>query len=292
MRGYDRRRVEWLLLRASEAYAHVLRQRDALRERTRALEAEVAAAEGEARVSAASVAELVQRAATAEDELARARDARGELEGRLARVEGERAQAVADLQEATERVAELDARARAFEEAGGDRAGAVDEHPSPPVTTSAPPRDGSDEEAARLLLAAVRAAEELRESSRARALGTLQKARERVASVDAEVERERSALAEMQERRREAERVANEMLAEARAEAERVATERREAERLAAEIGDERSRVRKFLAGALSALDPGSAQSESLLADLSSRLPETGEKDDAAAPTHQAEPNG
>ena len=102
MRGYDRRRVDWLLQRASEAYAHVVRQRDTLRERSRSLEAEVAAAEGEARVSAASVAELTQRVAAAEDEARRAREARKEAEGRLATVEGERAQALADLQAATD----------------------------------------------------------------------------------------------------------------------------------------------------------------------------------------------
>ncbi len=292
MRGYDRRRVEWLLLRASEGYAHVLRQRDALRERTRSLEAEVAAAESEARVSAASVAELVQRASAAETEAARLREGRlevEELEERLLRVEREREQAVSDLRESAARVAELDARVQAFEEAG-ERAGAGDEEAAPSEALPASSRAGSDDEAGRLLLAAVRAADELRESSRARALGTLQRARERAASVDATVERERTAVAEMEERRREAERIANEMLAQARAEAERVAAERREAERLAAEISDERSRVRQFLVGALSALDPGGDLSESLLADLSSRLPEAGERDDSGDPARRADP--
>ena len=98
------------------------------------------------------------------------------------------------------------------------------------------------------------------------------------------MEREQTALAEAQDRRRDAERVASELLGQARAEAERVAAERREAERLAAEVGDERSRVRQFLAGALSALDPGGTGSEGLLADLSSRLPEPGERDEAVTP--------
>ncbi len=311
VRGYDRRRVESLLLRASEAYAHTLRQCDALRERARSLEAEVAAAESEARVSAASVAELVQRGAANEEEVARARAATQGLEERLARVEGERAQAVADLEEATGRIAELDARARAFEQTVV-RADAANEQPLP--AAAAPPPQGSDEEAARLLLAAVRTVEELRGSSRARALHTLRKARARAAAVDEATERERAVLAELQERRREAEqaadqilaaaraegervaverreaeRAADEILAAARAEAERVAVERREAERLAAEIGDERSRVRTFLAGALSALELEGTPSENLLADLSSRLPEAGEREGEAAPAHPSE---
>ena len=102
------------------------------------------------------------------------------------------------------------------------------------------------------------------------------------------LEREQTALAEAQDRRRDAERVASELLAQARAEAERVAAERREAERLAAEVGDERSRVRTFLAGALSALDPGTG-SEGLLADLSSRLPESGDRDEPVAPRPDAD---
>jgi hypothetical protein len=48
--------------------------------------------------------------------------------------------------------------------------------------------------------------------------------------------------------------------------------------------------VRQFLAGALSALDPGGDLSESLLADLSSRLPEAGERDDSGDPAHRADP--
>jgi len=282
LRGYDRRRVDWLLLRASEAYAHVVRQRDSLRERSRSLEAEVAAAEGEARVSAASVAELTQRIAAAEDEARRAREARTEAEGRLAAVEGERAQALTDLEAATGRAAELDARVRELEEAERRHVEAAAERVVEVAATA--PADVADEDAAGLLLAAVRAAEELRQSSRARALATLKRARERAVSLEAEVDREQAALAQMQDRRRDAERVASELLAQARAESERVAAERREAERLAAELGDERSRVRTFLAGALSALDPGGTGSEGILADLSSRLPEAGDRGEAVVP--------
>lgn len=211
MRGYDRGRVERLLLRASEGYGYVVRQRDALRERLRSLESDVAAAEGEARVSAASVAELTQRVAAAEAELERAREA-------------------------------------------GDQAG-----------RKLDPSD-SDEEAAGLLLAAVRAAEEIRVSSRDRALATLLRARARAAVATAALEREQRMLDEMQGRRLDAERVSAELLAQARAESERVATERREADRLTAALGDERARVRQFLSGALSALDPGGA-AEGLPAD-------------------------
>jgi uncharacterized protein involved in type VI secretion and phage assembly len=154
---------------------------------------------------------------------------------------------------------------------------------------AAPSPQVSDEEAARLLLAAVRTAEELRHSSRARALDTLMKARARAAAVDEATERERAVLAELQEQRREAEHAADQILAAARAEAERVAVERREAERLAAEIGDERSRVRTLLAGALSALELDGTPSENLLADLSSRLPDAGEREGEGAPAHPSE---
>ena len=252
MRGYDRNRVDRLLSRVSQDYLHVWLQRDTLRERLRSLEAEVQAAEGEARASATSVAELVQRVATVERELAQTRAAKEELEARLARSEGEREEAVR-------------------------RAGAV-ERPGPgpaASATPAPPQPRTDGEAARLLLSAARAAAELRDSARERAQNTLRAARERAASLAAETKRERSALAEMQERRREAERVADEVLARARAEAEHVA----------AAIGEERDRVRSLLSRALASLDVGvEASSASLLADLSARLRETGETDSAAPP--------
>lgn len=285
IRGYDRRRVEWLLLRASEAYAYVVRQRDAARERVRSLEAEVAAAEGEARVSAASVAELTQRVASAEEAARRALQARDEAAARLAAAEGGQAQALTDLHAANDRAAALGARVQELEEADSRRDEVAHEAVADVEPVTSPP----DAEAASLLVAAVRAAEELRQSSRARALATLKRARERAASVEAEVEREQGALAEAQDRRRDAERVAGELLEQARAEAERVAAERREAERLAAEVGDERRRMQTFLAGALSALEPSGGDSEGLLADLSSRLPEAGERDDALTPRPDAE---
>lgn len=289
IRGYERRRVEWLLLRASEAYAYVVRQRDTARERARSLEAEVAAAEGEARVSAASVAELTQQVAAAEEAARRALEARADAEKRLAGAESERERALADLQAANDRAAELGARVQELEEAAGRHAESAREAASDAAAAAGPSSTEPDAEAATLLVAAVRTAEELRQSSRARALETLKRARERAASVEAAVERERGALAEAQDRRRDAERVASELLAQARAEAERVAAERREAERLAAEVGDERRRMQTFLAGALSALEPSGAASEGLLADLSSRLPEAGERDDAVAPQPDGE---
>ncbi len=225
MRGYERRRVEWLLLRASDAYAYVVRQRDTARERIRALEGEVAATESEARVSAASVAELVQQVAAEQETARRAIAARDEAERRLASMEDEHRQALADLQVATDRAS-----------------------------------SDPDAEAASILVASVRAAEEIRRSSRARALATLARARERATAVAAEMEREQGALADARERRLDAERVAGELLERARAEAERVAMRRSETERLAAEVGDERRRVQELLVGALSALDPRSRE--------------------------------
>lgn len=240
IRGYERRRVEWLLLRASEAYAYVVRQRDAARDRIRSLEADAAAADGEARVSAASVAELTQRLASAEEATRRAVEAREKAEQRLLAVEAENDRTVS--------------------------------HADP------------DTEAASILVAAVRTAEELRQSSRARALATLTRARQRAAALAEEVDREERALGEARNRRAEAERVARELLDQARAEAERVAGERREAERLAAEIGDERRRVQALLAGALSALEPAGGRAAGMLADLSSRLPEAEARGDAGVP--------
>ena len=79
-----------------------------------------------------------------------------------------------------------------------------------------------DGEAARLLVAAAHAAEDVREASHARALQTLTQARERAEQIDAETERRRAALAEMEERCRQAEHEAGEILARARTEAESV----------------------------------------------------------------------
>lgn len=117
-----------------------------------------------------------------------------------------------------------------------------------------------DGEAARLLVAAAHAAEDVREASHARALQTLTQARERAEQIDAETERRSAALAEMEERCRQAEHEAGEILAGARAEAESVvaaleegrrarvdreaeailAGARVEAERVAAAIEEER----------------------------------------------------
>jgi hypothetical protein len=76
------------------------------------------------------------------------------------------------------------------------------------------PVDGEGE-AAELLIAATRAAEDVRLGSRARALRTLTKARELAALVRAEADREREALADSRERRAQVESMAEEMLAEA-----------------------------------------------------------------------------
>jgi DivIVA domain-containing protein len=261
MRGYDKERVDRLLARVAEAYALTWQQSQALRERLRSLEAELDAAEGDARASAKSVSELVQRSATAEDQLTQIGVARDELGVRLERSESERKQAVGDLREMTERASDLDRRVEAFEDAQRRRGQNGAEVPRPAVT---------DGEATLLLVAAARAAEDVRAASRERALRTLTKARERALQLHAEAELERQALAEVQERRERVEQEADEILAGARAEAERVN----------ASIEDERRRVRELLTGALAALDTGeSPQSDDLLLDLASRVREAGEAD-------------
>ena len=117
---------------------------------------------------------------------------------------------------------------------------ATDEQP--PVRT--------DADAGQLLIAATRAAEDVRLAARARALQTLLKARELGALVHADVERERAELTEIEQRRHEIEREAEEILARAHVEAKRVA----------AELEGERNRVRGLLNGALSALDGAFAE--------------------------------
>lgn len=105
----------------------------------------------------------------------------------------------------------------------------------------------SDREAARLLVASARAADDVREAARAEALRTLREAREASALVEAQTERERVILAEITERRVQAERDAEELLAEAgRVEGEmqeRRAAAEREAERILAEAMAEADRV-------------------------------------------------
>jgi len=93
-----------------------------------------------------------------------------------------------------------------------------------------PPRSMSAEaapvsEATSLLLAAARAAEDVREASRARALETLTSAREEAELLEAENARRRAALAEELELlRRQAESDAEEIVARARGQADRIAT--------------------------------------------------------------------
>lgn len=259
MRGYDRERVDRLLARVAEAYALTWQQCQSLRERLRSLEAELDAAEGDARASARSVAELMQRSARAEDQLAQTRETRADLESLLELAESERKQALADLREESERASDLGRRLQAFE----------DGHRPPGQAEAKTLQPGAaDGEAARLLVAAARAAEDVRGASRGRALRTLTKARDRAMQLHAEAERERAALAELQERRDRVEHEADDILTRARAEAERVR----------ASIEDERQRMRELLSGALASLDAeGAAPSESLVADLSSRLHETTE---------------
>src|SRR5436190_18664852 len=83
MRGYDREQVDMLLRRVGEGYLFLWREGAALRERLGALERQPAATEGEALESARSVGEIVQRCATAEDQLMEARARCGELEAAL-----------------------------------------------------------------------------------------------------------------------------------------------------------------------------------------------------------------
>jgi DivIVA domain-containing protein len=258
MRGYDRERVDRLLARVAEAYTLTWRQSEALRERLRSLEAELAAAEGEARASAKSVAELMQRSPAAKDQPPQTREARDVLEVRLERSERAREQALADLRQMSEQASALGQRVEVLE----------DEltRPQPPAEVAQPAV--ADGEAARLLVAATRAAEDVRDAARERALRTLTKARELSTLVQAQTERENLALAETQERREQVQREADEILARARAEADRVVVA----------IVEERHRVRELLAGALASLDAeGAASSEGLIADLEVRLHETTE---------------
>jgi chromosome segregation ATPase len=279
LRGYERERVDRLLSRVSEAYLHVWRQRDAMRERLASLESDLEAAEGEAKVSARSVADLVQRVSTAEHALAESQTARDDLAKELQRVEAERKHAVAELRSTAERAADLGARAEALEEALRKRPQGAEMQvaPAAPAVAAAAPV-GSEADAAHLLLVAARASDELRASAREQARKAMRKVRARAAVVSAETEREEAVLARLQERRSELEHQAEEVLAQAHAEAERVA----------ATVAQERDRVRQLLTGALASLDQGTAQPpEGLVAELSSRLrdtaSDTGEMSEAAA---------
>jgi len=290
MRGYDREQTDRLLERLAEAYLLAWREGAALRERVGLLEDDLAAARGEAQASSKSVAELIQRGSTAGDQLAQTRKSRDELAAKLDAAERDRKQAVTELREVSERASDLERR---LDNLRQRREGEVHRAGQPAVAES---------EVAALLIAATRAAEDVREASRGRALRTLLRARERAAQLRDEAEHERAAAAEMLERRGQAEREANEilagleerreqaeqaerkaseMLAEAetrRIQAERDANEilagaRGEAERLVTSVEDERHRVRKLLVGALESLDAeGKTPPEGLVADLSTRL--------------------
>ena len=284
MRGYDREKVDVFLHRVSEAYLLTWRQALALRERVNTLEEELFAAkfeaQGEAEASSKAIAELVQRCSTVEDQLTKMRDqltetrnVRSDLATKLDLAERERKQALTELQEVSQRASDLEKQVQGYSD-GQRRQDAEAEVAEPAV---------ADEEAAALLVAAVRAAEDVREASRTRAAETLVKARERAMQLHDEAERERAALGEVLERREQAEREASEISAgiqEHREQAEREANEilagaRAEAERVATSVEDERDRVRELLAGALQSLDAdGTPSPDGLVSDLSSRLHE------------------
>jgi DivIVA domain-containing protein len=285
MRGYDKERVDRLLARIAEAYTVTWQQSQVLRERLRSLEAELAAAEGEARASAKSVAELMQRSPAAKNQPPQSREARDVLEVRLERSEREREQALADLRQVSERASALDKRLEELEGEQRKRTQPVAEAVQPAV---------ADGEAAKLLVAATRAAEDVRDASRQRALHTLTRARDLSALVQAQTERERAALAEIQQRRNEIQREVDEILAGVRAEADREVAQRRseiqgeadeilagaraEADHTVAAIEAERLRMRDVLTGVLTSLDAEAVSPpDGIMADLESRLHETAE---------------
>ena len=256
LRGYERDQADRFLHRVSESYLLVWRQGVALRERLRSLEEELAAAQDEAQMSASSVADLTRRCATAEEETSKLIRGRGEISVKLEVSERERKRVLASLAEVSERAAELEQQLQAL--GGGQQPWPEGVEPAPVA--------GADGEAAALLIAATRAAEDVRRSSRERALQTLTKARDQAAQLRTEAEREQVALAETQERREQAEREADEILIRARTEADSVITA----------MEEERERVRELLAGALASLTAEAATTpgENLMAHLSSRLNE------------------
>ena len=216
IRGYDKNRVDRHLARVADAYALTVQRCIAQRNRLQLLEAELDAAEGEARASARSVAELMRGSPTPQAKPPQTQGTRDDLEARLERSERGREQALADLREESDRASALGERLKALEAAERTRPQTQIEAPQPAVP---------DEEAARLLVAATRDAEIVRTAARARALRTLMKARERAALVRAQTESERAALAELEEHRGRLEREAGEILAQARSAAERGADE-------------------------------------------------------------------
>lgn len=125
-------------------------------------------------------------------------------------------QAAAELvaREVDETIAAAAEKRRAYEDHVIDRMRAADRQPAPEAA--------ADEEAPRLLLAAARAAEDVRVASRRRALLTLTKARERARRVDLTTEQEAARLAELRESREQLERERERILEEPRAEAGRI----------------------------------------------------------------------
>jgi DivIVA domain-containing protein len=218
LRGYDREHVDRLLQRTAEAYDVTLSKNQSQRERLLALEADLAAAEGEAAASSRAVAELMRKtpAADQDQEIQR-------LQGVLQQAERERDEALADLREASERASTLMGQVEALEY---DRR--TPGRQAPLASMVAKDTVGGEGEAAELLIAATRAAEDVRLASRARALRTLTKARELATLVRAETDREHEALAASRERRAQAESMAEELLAEANRVDGEIANRRRQ----------------------------------------------------------------
>jgi DivIVA domain-containing protein len=264
LRGYDREQVDRFLHLVSESYLLVWRQGVALRERLRSLEQELAAAQDEAETSASSVADLSRRFKAAVEENSQLVRGRGEVSAKLEVSERERRRAMASLAEVSERTAELEQQLQALGNARQPGLEGV-----VPASSA-----GADGEVAALLIAATRAAEDVRRSSRERALKTLTKARDRATQLRAEAEREQAALAQLRERREQAEREADEILLRTRTEVDRVV----------AAMEEERKRVRELLAGALASLTAEAATppGENLMAHLSSRLIEHAENSGAS----------
>ncbi|MFN0128480.1 MAG: hypothetical protein ACKV19_17535 [Verrucomicrobiales bacterium] len=226
-------------------------------------------------------AQLRRRLAAVELVLARTAAERDDLQALLAIAESERETAHAELRAQSDRAADLDRQLQELQA-------------KEPSSESSPDEDA----AAHLLIAATRAAEDVRDASRARALRTLIRARELAARVHTETEREREALILAQTRRAEVEAETQEILtrataaADARAAeivaerravadseaAEIVAKARVEADSLVSLIEGQRHRVRELLAGTLASLDVEDGEpQENLMADLESRLHETTE---------------
>ncbi len=251
VRGYDRDKVDRLLARVAEEYATTRLQNTALREQLRSLEAEVAAAEAEAAASARAVAELMRGPSTQANQPTRSDT--DDFDGRQELARQERDRALTELTAESERVSELQARLREID--------------TPPAEPQAPaPVRATESDAAELLIAATRAAEDVRQAARARALRTLTKARELSALVHAQTEREQTELVELETRREQAQQELDESVTRAHAAAAR----------FAAHAENERNRVRDLLTGMLTSLDAELDQIPpgDLLADLGARLEE------------------